>query len=176
MLTTTLLHTRFAARHTLRNVTNVTARPLHTTRIVRQIPTALNNILAGGPAPLTQVKTVSPEGIHLQDGRIIPSSCIFLDGKVFLWDVPQTLWDGWTNERFQVFDVVVPKPGACCSLYFGCCSVSAVLFLSVFIAEILLLGTGKRLIPPPPSIRQYLNSIGIQIDIMDTVRRALPRS
>lgn len=36
--------------------------------------------------------------------------------------------------------------------------------------ELVLLGTGKRAVPPPPHLRQYLSKIGIQIDVMDTVR------
>ena len=43
-----------------------------------------------------------------------------------------------------------------------------------FAAEILLLGTGSRLVPPPQAIRQHLNNIGVQIDVMDTVRYILP--
>ncbi|PSR73693.1 hypothetical protein PHLCEN_2v10612 [Hermanssonia centrifuga] len=126
-----------AIRSTLRSQ----HKAFHDSRICNS---ALHNILAGGASPSTQVKTITAEGINLADGRIIPSSCIFLDGKVFLWQTPETFWDGWGTEHFEVFDAVVPKP------------------------EILLLGTGKRLILPPPSIRQYLTSIGIQIDVMDT--------
>ena len=89
-----------------------TLRPLHTTTALRNTPTHLNNILESEVAPSTAVKTVAEDGIYLADGRIVPSSCIFLDNKVFLWDVPQTLWEGWTDEHFKIFDVVVPKPGA----------------------------------------------------------------
>lgn len=35
--------------------------------------------------------------------------------------------------------------------------------------ELLLLGTGKSLLLPPPSIREYLRKAGISIDVMDTV-------
>jgi len=37
------------------------------------------------------------------------------------------------------------------------------------IPEILLLGTGKRIVQPPPFMRTYLNNRGIQLDVMDTV-------
>ena len=36
-------------------------------------------------------------------------------------------------------------------------------------AEIMLLGTGKRILQPPPFIRKYLNERGIQLDVLDTV-------
>ena len=33
----------------------------------------------------------------------------------------------------------------------------------------MLLGTGKRILQPPPFIRKYLNDRGIQLDVLDTV-------
>lgn len=74
-------------------------------------PTKIHNILGGGPAPPVQVRGITAEGIELADGLILPSACVFLDGNVFLWDVPSTLWSGWGKERFELFEVVVPKPG-----------------------------------------------------------------
>lgn len=44
----------------------------------------------------------------------------------------------------------------------------------IFGTEILILGTGKTVSLPPPSIKSYLNSLGIQLDIMDTVRLCIP--
>jgi hypothetical protein len=69
------------------------------------------NILASEIPPPVQVQSMTDAGIILSDGLIISGPCIFLEGKVFLWDVPSTLWDGWGKERFEIFDVVVPKPG-----------------------------------------------------------------
>lgn len=37
-------------------------------------------------------------------------------------------------------------------------------------AEILLLGMGKSVGLPPSALRKYLNEIGIQVEILDTVR------
>jgi len=93
------------------------------------------------------VRTITPTGaIELVDGLVIPSACIFLNGRVFLWDVSSENSSlSWNDkERYKIFEVVVPKP------------------------EILLLGTGRSAIMPSPSLRAYLNHIGIQIDIMDT--------
>lgn len=36
--------------------------------------------------------------------------------------------------------------------------------------EILLVGTGKTGLFPPPKFKQYLNSLGIQVDVLDSVR------
>ncbi|KAI0340782.1 DUF498-domain-containing protein [Trametopsis cervina] len=124
-------------------------RLLHTTaRLSSESPTHFTNILAGANTPATQVKTVTREGIHLEDGRIIRGPCVFLEGQVFLWNAPQkntgNVWEGWSEEHFEVFDVAVPKP------------------------ELLLFGTGNRLVLPPPAIRKYLSKIGVQADFMDT--------
>ncbi|KAJ3798974.1 NADH dehydrogenase 1 alpha subcomplex assembly factor 3 [Lentinula aff. detonsa] len=102
------------------------------------------NILASDNPPPVQVASISPSGIELTDGLIIPGACIFLEGKVFLWDPPRTFWEGWKEEHFDVFEFVVPKP------------------------EILLLGTGKTIFQPPQFIRDHLNKMGTQLDVMDT--------
>jgi hypothetical protein len=88
-------------------------RAFHTARVLRnQKWSQLTNILAGEIPPPVQVKSITNAGVLLQDGRLLPSACIFLEGEVLLWDVPPTLWKGWDESRFEVFDVVVPKPGA----------------------------------------------------------------
>lgn len=89
-------------------------RALHTSTILRnQKWSQLTNILASEIPPPVQVKSISAAGLLLQDGRLLPSACIFLEGEVLLWDVPGTLWNGWDESKFEVFDVVVPKPGSC---------------------------------------------------------------
>ncbi|KAF5371316.1 hypothetical protein D9758_004205 [Tetrapyrgos nigripes] len=136
--------------HTTRNLVlaakpalSTRSRSLHSSRAVRREDPFVN-ILADETPPPVQVSSITNGGIQLADGLILPSSCIFLEGKVFLWDVPTTLWKDWTKDHFEVFEVVVPKP------------------------EILLLGTGKLISQPPPFIREHLNQMGIQLDVMDT--------
>jgi len=94
------------------------------------------------------VKTISSSGIELVNGLVLPSACIFLEGRVFLWDVPRIIdhgnWEGWTRDHFKIFEVVVPKP------------------------EILLLGTGNSVMMPPASLKKHLTEIGIQLDVMNT--------
>jgi len=118
-------------------------RQFHT-RAALRYPAGLENILGGGPAPPVQVKSIGEEGIQLADGLVIPSACIFLNGQVFLWNVPPKPWKDWTRDHFRIFDVVVPKP------------------------EILLLGTGKSVAQLPPALRNHLNQAGIKVDVMDT--------
>ncbi|KAG1806502.1 NADH dehydrogenase 1 alpha subcomplex assembly factor 3 [Suillus plorans] len=124
---------------------SLSRRVLHTTAI-RHVdrPTVFTNMLAGDIPPPVQVNSITSAGIQLADGLILPSACIFLDGKVFLWNVPSRLWEGWDREHLSVFETAVPKP------------------------EILVFGTGRRMELPPPSIRGYLKEMGIQLDIMDT--------
>ncbi|KAF8231376.1 DUF498-domain-containing protein [Tricholoma matsutake] len=105
---------------------------------------SFTNILADVNSPAVQVKSITSEGIQLLDGLLISSACIFLEGQVFLWSVPSSLWDGWGKEHLEIFDTVLPKP------------------------EILLLGTGKTTIQAPPWLRTYMNQLGIQVDVMDT--------
>jgi len=89
------------------------------------------NVLADAPAPAVQVKTITKDGIELVDGKSTPlekkiaqffsglllsGPCIFLNGKVFLWETSDFgkngNWDSWTKDMFEMFEVVVPKPGA----------------------------------------------------------------
>jgi len=77
-------------------------------------------MLAGGIPPPVQVSSITSDGIQLADGLIIPSACIFLGGKVFLWDVPSSLWAGWSKEHLEIFDVVQPRPGESAALYPTC--------------------------------------------------------
>ncbi|KAI0921216.1 hypothetical protein AcW2_006262 [Taiwanofungus camphoratus] len=119
-------------------------RLFHASTYIRNTSGGLTNILEGLPPSTLQVKTITSEGIQLADGLILPSACIFLDGKVFLWDVPEKQWEGWDKKHFEIFEIVVPKP------------------------EILLFGTGKKVSLVPPNLRQYLNQTGIQVDVMDT--------
>ncbi|KAH0840153.1 hypothetical protein J3R83DRAFT_1136 [Lanmaoa asiatica] len=76
-------------------------------------------MLASDVPPPVQVSSVGPAGIKLADGLVLTGPVVFLDGKVLLWDVPgvgkgkggTSAWDGWTREHWEVFHVVVPKPG-----------------------------------------------------------------
>lgn len=135
-------------------------------RDASRTPTHFTNILADGIPPPVQVTSITPSGILLGTGLILPSACIFLEGKVYLWDVPQNLWTGWGKEHFEVFEAVVPKPGRSCLTW----SRTWPGHSFIFDVEILLLGTGAKMALPPPHIRKYMSDIGIQMDFMDTVR------
>lgn len=98
-------------------------RALHTTPTLRD--RSFTNLLADDNPPAVQVSSISSAGIQLVDGLLLPGSCIFLEGKVFLWDVPATnagskvkeeRWREWDKELFEVFEVVNPRPGEATNL------------------------------------------------------------
>lgn len=124
----------------------------------------LSNILEDESLPI-RISNVSSSEIKLADGLVIPSPCIFLNGRVFLWKPPHIDpfkampngkgWESWTNEIWTLFELVVPRPGMS--------------LLTTNASEILILGTGKTVLPVPNSIKSYLNSLGIQLDVQNTV-------
>ena len=149
-------------------------RNLHTTVIRRD--RSFTNLLADDNPPPVQVSSLSDNGIRLTDGLLIPGACIFLEGKVYLWDTPELktdtrtteeIWRAWGEERFQIFEVVTPRPGMSPRSNFN--KVSFYVYKLGWLVEILLLGTGRKLIRRPPLIQAYLSALGIQLDVMDTV-------
>ena len=101
-----------------RTVGNHRTQNFHTSRVVRD--SSFTNLLADDNPPAVQVSSISEAGIQLADGLVLPGACVFLEGKVFLWDVPESTvaskireerWKGWRTDRFQLFEVVTPRPG-----------------------------------------------------------------
>ncbi|CAG8576336.1 6839_t:CDS:2 [Paraglomus brasilianum] len=95
---------------------------------------------------VTLVKQIRDDGFLLSTGVRLFGPVILLNGDVFLWDVPQNskLSDEWNVDFMKIFDVIVPKP------------------------ELLIIGTGKSIVPIAPKIRQYIHKLGMQIEILDT--------
>lgn len=128
------------------------------------------NIHDDAARPAIEVKTINDAGFQFVDGLLVPSPCIFINGTLFMWDappVPSNLkWEGWTIEHFKIYDVVAPRPGP---------SFQVVLDQHELIngcdlrTEILLIGTGKSMMPLPPFLKKYLNGLGIQVDVQDSV-------
>ena len=81
----------------------------------------MSNILEDDTLPIRIAKVTAKE-IKLADGLVGPSPCIFLNGKVFLWNPPNIDpmsampngkgWESWVNDIWTLFEVVVPRPGA----------------------------------------------------------------
>ncbi|CAG8457994.1 9818_t:CDS:2 [Paraglomus occultum] len=95
---------------------------------------------------VTLVKQIRDDGFLLSSNVRLFGPVILLNGDVFLWDVPQNskLSDEWNVDFMKIFEVIVPKP------------------------ELLIVGTGKSIVPIAPKIRQYIHKLGMQIEILDT--------
>lgn len=119
--TTTRLVCHRTNHLTYRRPLPVGTQNFHTSCVVRD--SSFTNLLADDNPPAVQVSSISEAGIQLADGLVLPGACVFLEGKVFLWDVPESTvaskirderWKGWGTERFQLFEVVTPRPGMMC--------------------------------------------------------------
>ncbi|CEQ39343.1 SPOSA6832_00859, partial [Sporobolomyces salmonicolor] len=110
-------------------------------------------ILPSANPPLSITSLTPSAGYTFSDGLVIPGPIIIFDGAVFMWDVDMPKpndfkgeWQGWNPEKLKVFEVVSPRP------------------------EILLVGTGPTGLFPPPAFKNYLNRLGIQVDVLDSPR------
>lgn len=137
-----------------------------------------NNILASDD-PQLSIHSMGDSTFTLSDGLVSHTPLILLQNQVLLWDAPplgrdpatgqETVvvptgqgWEAWTDDVWRLFEVVQPRPGK---------QIQAFLFsvLMNMLVEILIFGTGKTVLPPPPHIKTYLNSLGIQVEAHNTV-------
>lgn len=104
--------------------TPISPRLIHTSPSLRASGGLTNLFDADdqGARPRIQVNKLNDEGFHLSDGLVIPGGVIFVENRAFLWDVDPVGVDelsgrgkwkenGWSKERFAVFEMVVPRPG-----------------------------------------------------------------
>ncbi|KAM0792833.1 hypothetical protein ACM66B_002599 [Microbotryomycetes sp. NB124-2] len=112
--------------------------------------TSLVNIIAQDARSPVTISSLTPSaGFTMSDGVVLPSPIIILDGAVFMWDVDGPTdghmnWQGFNPDKLKIFETCMPRP------------------------EILLVGTGSRMLFPPPAFKQHLNSLGIQVDVQDS--------
>ena len=81
----------------------------------------LVNIFEDESVPIRILK-VSPNEIHLVNGDVVPSTCVFLHGHPFIWTPPTVDpmtampngkgWEDWTDDVWTIFDITSPKPGS----------------------------------------------------------------
>ncbi|KAG0648737.1 hypothetical protein D0Z07_4815 [Hyphodiscus hymeniophilus] len=118
------------------------------------------NVLGGTPAPSTSIDACLSNGFHLNSGvKIVDAGVLLVAGEAFSfrpWEAGAA--DGlgssrlvnekgqWevSDEAWGLLGLVWPKP------------------------DLLILGLGKEMRPLSPKTRQYLNSLGVRIDIQDT--------
>ncbi|GAA5873354.1 hypothetical protein JCM16303_001099 [Sporobolomyces ruberrimus] len=138
------LRSRLATTSSIRLLSSTSSRPA--------VGDSLPNIILPSSNPSLQITTLTPSaGYTLSDGLVLPSPILMIDGVAFMWDVKPPVddvkggsWDGFDTEKLKVFEVINPRP------------------------EILLVGTGKTGLFPPPKFKHYLNSLGIQVDVLDS--------
>lgn len=131
------------------------------------------NILeSADPTTTVSVASTSPTSLTLQDGLVLSEPIVLLNNQVFLWDHPRLNQDyavpsgiGW--EDWLGIDRI--QPGTKLQVTDKIKATFAVFELVDERPEIILFGTGKRVLPPPAPIREYLNSLGIQVDVQSTV-------
>ncbi|GAA6057704.1 hypothetical protein JCM3770_002653 [Rhodotorula araucariae] len=113
----------------------------------------LVNIIYSTPDDPVAVVSIGPSaGFTLTDGLVVPAPILLVDGQCFLWDVAHptqegkdatgSKWDGWSLEKVKVFEALNPRP------------------------EILFVGTGTSTLFAPPAFKKYMNSLGIQVDVL----------
>ncbi|CZS95814.1 uncharacterized protein RAG0_05332 [Rhynchosporium agropyri] len=118
------------------------------------------NVLGNTPAPSTSIDACLWDGFHLNSGVKISggTGVILVAGEAFEWrpwespvsgGKPLSLvnakgqWDV-SDEAWGLLGLVWPKP------------------------DLLILGLGKDMRPISPRTRQFINSLGIRVDISDT--------
>ncbi|GAA5854497.1 hypothetical protein JCM9279_006628 [Rhodotorula babjevae] len=134
-------------------------RTLHSrllsTTATRRSAEDMTNIIYSTPNDPVSITSLSPKaGFTLSDGMVVPAPILLIDGQCFLWDVQHPTsegkdprgfeWDGWSVDKVKVFEALSPRP------------------------EILLVGTGTATQFAPPHFKKYLNSLGIQVDVLDS--------
>jgi NADH dehydrogenase [ubiquinone] 1 alpha subcomplex assembly factor 3 len=82
---------------------------------------SLTNIFDTADRPSLTIAKLTPKGFHLSDDLVVPGGLVLAGYQALLWDVDppkgdgsagiDAAWSGWTKERFQVFESVVPRPG-----------------------------------------------------------------
>ncbi|GAA6015662.1 hypothetical protein JCM10207_008164 [Rhodosporidiobolus poonsookiae] len=144
---------RLATRQPLARAARQHARSFASTSTARGADDLVNIIMPTDNDPVSIVSLTPSAGFTLSDGLVVPSPVLMIDGAVFMWDVQHPTkgsdpmgrdWDGWSQEKLKVFEVLNPRP------------------------EILLVGTGTTTLFCPPAFKKYLNNLGIQVDVLDS--------
>lgn len=148
------------------------------------------NVLGNTPAPTTAIDACLSDGFHFDSGLKIGggSGCLLVGGEAFSWRP----WDAgggprgsrkgrminkkgqWDieNEAWGTLDLVWPKPGrrSCLAplILLARASNFGNRSANITITDLLILGLGPHVHPISPETRDYINSLGIRVDIQDT--------
>ena len=144
------------------------------------------NVLGNVPPPTSSIDACLPDGFLLDSGLNIRngSGCLLIGGEVFdwrPWELGRSEQTAMVNHKGQwhvdrqawaVFDLVWPKPGTWKESFQPLRrSPGPSLVDSSWLnrgVDILVLGLGASMRPISPEDREYLNSLGIRIEVQDT--------
>ncbi|KAJ1928429.1 hypothetical protein IWQ60_002041 [Tieghemiomyces parasiticus] len=120
-----------------------------------------------GAQPTLRVESYTPHGFTFTNGARVNGPVLAVGPTVLSWQLPpppptaaaaspagnkvrgsgggQWSFENWNRDMWKVLEVVTPKP------------------------EILVVGTGRTFVPLPAELQKYLRSLGIQLEVTDTV-------
>ncbi|KAK5108042.1 hypothetical protein LTR62_008816 [Meristemomyces frigidus] len=112
------------------------------------------DIMSGMPAPSTAIDSCMHDGFALNSGlKVTGSGVLLVGGEAFKWRPWSSSGSRILNAKGQfevdglvwgVLDLVWPKP------------------------DLLVLGTGRGIVPVSPTTRRELNELGVRIEVQDT--------
>ncbi|KAJ3180360.1 hypothetical protein HDU85_004065 [Gaertneriomyces sp. JEL0708] len=134
------------------------------------------NVLAPTGSSTRTFTSIGNTSFTLGDLHVTGPVCLIND-QVLMWDVPQY---GVGSEEVVVSDELIELEGRegkrvdnPHSVFHGWGTDCLKLFEVVkFLPEILVIGTGARMEQLPPFLRQYLNSIGMQVEVQSSRQAA----
>jgi hypothetical protein len=132
-------------------------------------------VLNGTVAPSTSIDACLDDGFQLNSGLRITggSGVLLIGGEAFTWRPFHGRRARMINHKGQwecdddawgLLDLVWPKPGRPLSIALGEEDADGLWLLP----DLLILGLGPHTYPISPRTRDYLNSLGIRVDIQDT--------
>lgn len=113
------------------------------------------DILASTPVPSTAVNTCMHNGFALDNGiRVIEAGVLLVGGEAFAWRP----WNIFHKPS-------VPASSKMCNIDITAMGVLDVLWPR---PDLLIIGTGARILPISASTRALINEMGIRIEVQDT--------
>lgn len=145
------------------------------------MPTTLSRVDVGDKAPL--ISAYSTQGFSLQGVKVMGSVALLPKG-FFHWNVNSA--EGITPESLILFTLAEPKLGVYIinisiymynvhyCIYKYCLHFNTLqnvyhMTLICLILELVVIGTGSKLVPMDTTIKRYLQEKGISVEVQDTV-------
>ncbi|KNE88172.1 hypothetical protein PSTG_18433, partial [Puccinia striiformis f. sp. tritici PST-78] len=107
---------------------------------------------------MLSVRSVHERAFTLSNDTVVPANLFLYNDRGMLWNPAPDIYSSHSDpagpakiaSQFKLFEIIQPRP------------------------EMVILGAGKSILTIEPAkiaaIKAYLNSIGIQLDVLDTVK------